>query len=217
MDADDETFLDNYAMHAPPSQRHLTSKMLIDETVLSGYCPLTVSGLILKPAQSVGNLEPFPVEILHEILVHCDLLSLAAFQRVNKFAHYVVGSLNPLQLLRRHFPMVIRAIMGARARHFDVFTLCQVLCTDERCASCGDSGAYFHLLKCSLRSCKELAGPNTPRVILRIPWLDPTSRRTYSGVYCRTCFKEYTVMGLREHISRGCSTGMSWDYVFYID
>ncbi|KAK3998013.1 hypothetical protein QBC44DRAFT_47689 [Cladorrhinum sp. PSN332] len=121
----------------------------IGDINLARFCSLMDAGYTFQPTQFLGKLEVFPLEILQEILMRSDILSIYAFGLANKSAHGVVASLPTLKLAKRYFPDVIRAIMGTRAQHFDLLTLHQALCSNQPCVTCRSYGGYFHLLRCA--------------------------------------------------------------------
>ncbi|KAL2020948.1 hypothetical protein VTK56DRAFT_7835 [Thermocarpiscus australiensis] len=118
---------------------------------LSPNCPLDNGRHAIQPMQPLGHLSTLPLEVLTNVLLRLDILSLTDFRLVNQSAMQMVDSIPQYQLVYRHCPQILRSIISTEARHFDFRTLHDALCK-PKCVTCGDFGGYLYLITC-LRVC----------------------------------------------------------------
>lgn len=88
-----------------------------------------------------------PLELLTRIFLALDLPSLTDFRRVNRRAMGLVDSLHQYQMVLKHCPNVLRAIVSIDARYFDCRTLYKTLFT-TKCKTCDRIGGYLYLITC---------------------------------------------------------------------
>ncbi|KAF2237039.1 hypothetical protein EV356DRAFT_442661 [Viridothelium virens] len=114
-------------------------------------CPLDNGRHVVNPVRDLGRLSILPLEILTDIILCLDILSLTVFRRVNNRGMQVVDSIPQYQIIFRYCPDILRGIISTGATYFDLRTLFKSLC-DSRCRTCGDFGGYLYLITC-LRVC----------------------------------------------------------------
>ncbi|XXG96419.1 hypothetical protein Hte_002701 [Hypoxylon texense] len=119
----------------------------LDDARLESRCPLDNGRHRGQPRHSVGQLDMLPPEIVTEILLALDLPTLTTFRRVNCRAMSLVDSLRQYDMVFKHCPDVLRAIISINAKHFDCKTLYQALST-SKCEYCDRIGGYLYLITC---------------------------------------------------------------------
>ncbi|KAK4113083.1 hypothetical protein N656DRAFT_789178 [Canariomyces notabilis] len=120
----------------------------LDDAHLETRCPLDNGRHNGQPKHSVGRLDLLPYELISQVLLALDLPSRTAFRRVNRRAMGLVDSLHEYQMVLKHCPNILRAIISINAKHFDLATLYRTLCT-TKCAACnGSFGSYLYLITC---------------------------------------------------------------------
>ena len=122
----------------------------LDDARLSTGCTLHATRSDIMPREALfplGQLDNLPHELLIEILLHCDLVSLATFRRVNRRATKLVDSISQYGSILKNCPDIIRAVLSIQATSYDCQTLYQTLCTTQ-CSSCDRFGDYLYLITC---------------------------------------------------------------------
>lgn len=124
----------------------------LDDAHLETRCPLD-NGRHTTPSQHsvrqpVGRLDLLPLELVSEILLALDVPTLTSFRRVNRRAMELVDSLHQYQMILKHCPNVLRAIVSVSASSFACRVLYNTLFT-TRCSSCDRFGGYLYLITCS--------------------------------------------------------------------
>ncbi|KAJ6786817.1 hypothetical protein PWT90_02645 [Aphanocladium album] len=103
--------------------------------------------------QQLGELKILPTELLHHILLDCDMRSLAHLQRTNKSMKAVVDSVPARRDVMEHSLDLMRILQATGA---DRFLACRdihaALCR-HRCEDCDCPGAYLYLLTCRRLCC----------------------------------------------------------------
>ncbi|KAI1662633.1 hypothetical protein F4813DRAFT_341314 [Daldinia decipiens] len=100
---------------------------------------------------SRGDLNILPTETLVNVVLHLDVISVAALRRVNRSFMSVVDRIPEYRMVNQFCPRIIRDIVSLGAKHFDFATLHKTLC-EKHCVSCGNIGGYIYLITC-LRVC----------------------------------------------------------------
>ena len=100
------------------------------------------------PTCSLGDLDRLPLEILREILIDVDLLSLYTVRRVNRRAMHVVDHLPQRRSIITHCAVALRGI-------FAIGISSLITCRDlyralrtPNCRDCNDFGGYIYLFTC---------------------------------------------------------------------
>lgn len=119
----------------------------LDDIDLHIRCPLDNGRHHGQQQHSAGTLDRLPAELVAQILLALDLPSLTTFRRVNRRAMDLVDSVYEYQMIFRHCPGVLRAIISIGARHFDCATLFKTLSAGD-CATCDRFGHCLYLITC---------------------------------------------------------------------
>ncbi|KAI1114732.1 hypothetical protein F5Y14DRAFT_413564 [Nemania sp. NC0429] len=120
----------------------------LDDADLETRCPLDNGRRLILPQDSLGQLDMLPLELLMCIFLTLDLPSLTVFRCVNRRAMGLVDSLHQYQMVFKHCPNILRAIISINARHFDCRTLYETLFT-TKCEGCDRVGGYLYLITCT--------------------------------------------------------------------
>lgn len=114
----------------------------------------------------VSKFRAFPLEVMQNILDNMVLTTLNSFRQINSESKALVDSLFSFQVLRRHAPEIVQAMVATRAG--SQYTIAQVYKTlhTENCEVCGSFGGFIYLVKCS-RCCFSCATKD--RRMLSIP------------------------------------------------
>jgi hypothetical protein len=119
-------------------------------------------------SSSIGQLDKFPLEILHATFNYLDLQSLSRLSRVSLRATVAVESLpayRDLSLLAGHTFRILNQTKTISLH--SAVTLHAALCS-HRCASCGKYGAFLFLLSCE-RSCFACLSRNQSLWMISLP------------------------------------------------
>lgn len=122
----------------------------LDDAQLVTRCPLDNGRYIdasSPPRCSAGQLDQLPAELVIQVLLYIDLLSLTRFRRVNRRAMELVDSVPQYDAIIKHCPNIIRAILSIQADAFDCHVLYTTLST-TRCSTCERFGDYLYLIDC---------------------------------------------------------------------
>ncbi|TRX94855.1 hypothetical protein FHL15_004316 [Xylaria flabelliformis] len=119
----------------------------LDDADLETRCPLDNGQHLIPPQDSLGQLDMLPLELLSCIFLALDLPSLTVFRRVNRCAMGLIDSLHQYQMVLKHCPNVLRAIISIDARYFDFRTLYKTL-SSTKCEACDRFGGYLYLITC---------------------------------------------------------------------
>jgi len=124
----------------------------LDDAHLETRCPLDNgrhnTPRKLPAREPVGRLDYLPLELVREILLAADVPALTSFRRVNRRAMELVDSLHQYQLILKHCPSVLRAIVSLGAGFIACRVLYETLFT-TKCSSCDRFGGYLYLITCS--------------------------------------------------------------------
>lgn len=126
--------------------------LILSDLNLASHCPLDNGQHDTIPVQSLGQLDLLPLEILTEILLLIDVISLTDFRRVNKRAMQTVDSIPQYQIIYQQCPDILRGAISIQAKFFDFGTLYRALC-QTKCSTCSDFGGYLYLITCQ-RVCR---------------------------------------------------------------
>lgn len=141
------------------SPRPELARMTIRPEILRRHCPLD-NGLFPRHAKAnstnscsnIGNLDAFPLEIIHLILGTLDLQSLTDFRVISWRARALVNSLQPYRKIAHYSPDALRALLSTQmAVHFTAKDIFNALCT-QQCFGCGQFGPFLDLFT-SHRQC----------------------------------------------------------------
>ncbi|KAI1364821.1 hypothetical protein F5Y08DRAFT_200204 [Xylaria arbuscula] len=124
-----------------------TDHPTLDYAYLERRCPLDNGRHLMPPHESLGQLDVLPLELLTYIFLALDIPSLTTLRRVNRRAMSLLDSLHQYQMVLKHCPNVLRAIISIDARYFDCETLYKTLST-SKCATCYRFGSFLYLLTC---------------------------------------------------------------------
>ena len=127
------------------SQRLSISDYTLSDIDLSRRCPLDNGLHTSEPKHGLGNLSLLPLEILTDVFLELDVLSMTTFRRVNKGAAQLVESIPHYQMIFRHCPDILRYIISTKAGYFNLRTLHRALCKLQ-CETCGEFGGYLYLI-----------------------------------------------------------------------
>ncbi len=132
-----------------PRSELLICDYTLDDTQLERRCPLD-NGRHARlwqdsQRQPVGHLDVLPLELVREVLVELDVPTLTSFRRVNRRAMELVDSLHQYQMILKHCPNILRAIVSLGASSFTCRTLFNTLFTTQ-CSSCDRLGGYLYLI-----------------------------------------------------------------------
>ncbi|KAI1260729.1 hypothetical protein F5Y18DRAFT_245528 [Xylariaceae sp. FL1019] len=122
----------------------------LDNAQLETRCPLDNgrhSDESVPLRHLAGKLDQLPAELLIYVLQRLDIPSLTRFRRVNRRAMELVDGLLCYNVLIKHCPNIIRAIISVQADSFDCATLCRTLSTDK-CSTCTRFGDHLYLIDC---------------------------------------------------------------------
>ncbi|KAI0517901.1 hypothetical protein F5B22DRAFT_600968 [Xylaria bambusicola] len=144
---DNITYLTPSQLEAYAYRKQRIVDYILDDANLETRCPLDNGRHLIPPQDSLGQLDMLPLELLTCILMVLDLPSLTIFRRVNRRAMGVVDSLHQYQMVLKHCPNVLRAIISIDARYFDCQTLYRTLST-TKCEACDRFGSYLYLITC---------------------------------------------------------------------
>ncbi|KAI9698312.1 MAG: hypothetical protein M1820_007474 [Bogoriella megaspora] len=133
----------NWTRQHPP-----TLDAILSDTDLTRKCPLDNGRHAVNPVQDLGRLSALPLEVLTDILLYLDIISLTTFRQVNNCGMLVVDSIPQYKTIYKYCPHVLRGVISIGATHFDLRTLYQSL-YDFRCGTCGNFGGYLYLITCS--------------------------------------------------------------------
>lgn len=125
------------------------SRMTIQLEALQKHCPLDNGRFQPGPTaahSSIGDLEAFPLEIIHSVFDVLDLQSLTDFRTVSWSARALVDNFPPYDAIVRHCPDALRALLSTHmAAHFTCGNISQAL-TTQACLDCGQFGPFLDLL-----------------------------------------------------------------------
>ncbi|KAH6651272.1 hypothetical protein F5144DRAFT_639034 [Chaetomium tenue] len=99
------------------------------------------------PLSSLGDLHPFPVEIIAAICLWMDVATLFRFRQINRFARRVISSLLQYRHITTHALEAYRATLRTRIgiqMHFTLADMHTALCSPE-CGGCGKFGSFVFL------------------------------------------------------------------------
>lgn len=137
-----------------PGFRTYTKQNICDNTLddaqLVTRCPLDngrSTDASIPVRYSAGQLDQLPAELLIQVLLYTDLLSLTRFRRVNRRAMELVDSVPQYAAIIKHCPNIIRAILSIHADAFDCDVLYATL-TTTRCSTCERFGDHLYLIDC---------------------------------------------------------------------
>lgn len=123
----------------------------LDQAQLTTRCPLDngrqSTETPIPSRYSTGQLDQLPAELLIQVLLHVDILTLTCLRRVNRRAMEIVDSIPQYSAIIRHCPDIIRAILSIQADSFDCRTLYETLST-TRCSTCEQFGDHLYLIDC---------------------------------------------------------------------
>ncbi|KAI1188651.1 hypothetical protein F5B17DRAFT_394761 [Nemania serpens] len=143
---DNITYLTPSQLEAYAYRKSRIVDYTLDDADLETRCPLDNGRHLLPPPQeSLGQLDMLPLELLICVFVTLDLPLLTVFRRVNRRAMGLVDSLHQYQMVLKHCPNVLCAILSINARHFDCRTLYKTLST-SKCEGCDRVGSYLYLI-----------------------------------------------------------------------
>ena len=142
----------------PPASAVYTRQAVRDNTLddaqLESRCPLDNgrhAGGSGAAADSVGELDRLPAELLAQVLLQVDVPSLTRFRRANRCAMRLVDLLPQYAALVARCPDVVRAVLSIEADAFGCGTLYATLST-SRCSTCDRFGDHLYLVDCR-RAC----------------------------------------------------------------
>ncbi|KAI3335105.1 hypothetical protein F4824DRAFT_166216 [Ustulina deusta] len=144
---DNITYLTPSQLEAYAYRKSRIVDYTLDDADLETRCPLDNGRHLIPPQDSLGQLDMLPLELLTCIFLTLDLPSLTIFRRVNRRAMGLVDSLHQYQMVLKHCPNVLRAIISIDARYFDCRTLYKTLST-TKCEACDRFGGYLYLITC---------------------------------------------------------------------
>ncbi|KAI0384228.1 hypothetical protein F5Y04DRAFT_238613 [Hypomontagnella monticulosa] len=119
----------------------------LDDVDLESLCPLDNGRHVVRPRESLGQLDKLPIEIIIPMLLSLDIHSLIAFRRVNSRAMDLVNSLHEYQMISKHCINILRAIICLGATWFNWRVLYETLST-TKCEMCPRYGSYLYLITC---------------------------------------------------------------------
>ncbi|KAJ3576529.1 hypothetical protein NPX13_g3673 [Xylaria arbuscula] len=142
------------SFHRLPGLAWYTKQRICDNTLdnaqLETRCPLDNGrhyDASVPLRYSAGKLDQLPAELLVIILQQIDIPSLTRFRHVNRRAMELVDSLPSYNVLVKHCPNIIRAILSVQADSFDCNKLYQTLST-KQCSTCTRFGDHLYLIDC---------------------------------------------------------------------
>ena len=100
------------------------------------------------PTCSLGDLDRLPLEILREILVDVDLLSLYTVRRVNRSAMHVVDHLPQRRSIITHCAVALRGIFAIGISSLVTSRDLYRALRTPNCRDCNDFGGYIYLFTC---------------------------------------------------------------------
>jgi len=101
---------------------------------------------------TLGDLNPFPIELLNEILRYSNLYTISMFSLLNRQARTIVRASFPYKHLWSHAPRALVALIRTGASHcFTVDEVFQAFCSPS-CRICGNFGAFLWIPEC-IRCC----------------------------------------------------------------
>jgi len=118
-DMNDDPFITPEVIEKWTLEGLLMPDYAVGDIDLSLRCPLDNSRHTLHPAQELGKLGRLPPEVLVNVVLSLDILSLTVFRRVNKGAMVFVDSVPQYQVVYRYSPNSPRSVLAIQARHFD--------------------------------------------------------------------------------------------------
>lgn len=125
---------------------HRPSYILKGAIALHGPVAPALSSFQRTFKSSIGRLDNLPVELLHETLNYLDLRSLCFLSRASVRGKAIVESLPAYRDVLSHAGHVLHTLSRTKVIGMhSVARLHSALCTD-RCASCGNYGAFLFLL-----------------------------------------------------------------------
>lgn len=95
---------------------------------------------------SIGRLDKLPLELLHATLSYLDLQTLSYFLRVSLSGKAIVESLPAYRDLLSSAGHVFPILKRTRAIHLHSVATLHAALHSDRCASCGNFGAFLSLL-----------------------------------------------------------------------
>ena len=115
---------------------------------LSYHCPLDNGRHAFEPSQPAGGFSKLPVELVANIFLQLDLLTITSFRQVNKQARLLVDAIPQYGLLYQACPGILRAVISVQARFFDLKKLYETVCCVTKCSECPAFGGYLYLITC---------------------------------------------------------------------
>ncbi|RMD39300.1 hypothetical protein DV735_g5829, partial [Chaetothyriales sp. CBS 134920] len=125
----------------------------LDDAQLATRCPLDNARrdnpdyTSIHPRYSAGRLDQLPAELLIQVLLYLDIVSLTDLRRVNRRTMELVNSVPQYKAVIKHCPNIIRAILSLHADGFDCNKLYTTLST-SRCSTCKRFGDHLYLIAC---------------------------------------------------------------------
>ncbi|KAK5116506.1 hypothetical protein LTR62_008055 [Meristemomyces frigidus] len=120
----------------------------LDENGLAKSCPLDNGRHSQACRTNLGSLELLPLELISQVLSQLDLVTLAAFRRLNARSMQIVDSMPSYRTIIRECPGVLRGLYSIQyGSQVLVEQLWHTLGT-ANCQDCGDFGGYIYLLTC---------------------------------------------------------------------
>lgn len=107
---------------------------------------------------SLGNIDRLPLELLNEVCLHLDVLSVLKFRHINLRSRRIVDSLHEYQVAISHGLNALCALLRTKlAINVTLLDFYREICTKD-CALCGEFGGFIFLptwIRCCFECLKQ--------------------------------------------------------------
>jgi hypothetical protein len=122
----------------------------------------SLSSAFREPTTSLGELDRLPLELINEICLQLDILSLFKLRQINARARHVVNALHEYQLVTKHalntLCALLRTYSASRVTLLDFYRL---LCT-QSCSVCKNQYGDLVFLPTWIRCCSHCVRSGAP-------------------------------------------------------
>ncbi|KAH7309654.1 hypothetical protein B0I35DRAFT_440397 [Stachybotrys elegans] len=129
-------------------------RRLLESMITISDPPKPMEAATYDRPSSLGDLDRFPNELLHEVLSNLDFQSITRISRVSRRGRNTVRSLPAYQSLMKHAPDAMAALGQTRLLHLHSASKLLAALQTERCATCPAYGAFLFLPTCE-RCCRH--------------------------------------------------------------
>jgi hypothetical protein len=160
----------------PNAERHFLTKhvnwtdKLIDHNVLLKFIPLRLpdcsNNAPKSSSLSLGNLEKFPLEVLHGVFSNLSVADVLSLWRVNTRSQSLFSSWCPFILVNTYGQNALRALIATQSAHRHTYPQLESVIFTSKCEICYEHGEILYLPKL-LRCCFRCL--STDRRLLAVP------------------------------------------------